>query len=358
MKNYLPDTEHIRPIGRSFLWDGIRYLGWSGSGAEFVFTGTVLQVDINTDWENDESWKCMFQPWAAVFVDGGLSMRFHIYEGTNSYTVYKSDEPRTVTIRIVKLSEAAFNKIGIVNICADGDIRPTVPPERRIEFIGDSITCGFGIEGKSAEERFHTDTENPCKTYAALTAEHFGAEYNLISWSSIGVYSSSCDEDAANPADEWVMPMLYDYTDIGSSNTFGFEPERWNFNSFVPDVIVLNLGTNDSSYTKGLPERVNAFKKAYGSFLRHIREKNPDSYIICTLGMMGNALGNTLFPAVEETVRETGDKKIFSLELDEQLASDGIGCENHPNAVTHRKAAEKLAKKISAITGWQDKDKK
>lgn len=352
MNKFFADAEHVRPIGRSFFRDEVRYLSWSCSGVEFVFTGTELRIDMGTDWVKDEPWKTMFQPQTAVFIDGVLSSRFALCEGTNGYTVYKSDTPQTVTVRIVKLSEAAFNKIGIVNISADGDIRPTMSSLRRIEFIGDSITCGFGIEGKDAEERFSTDTENPCKTYAALTAEHFGAEYNLISWSSIGVYSSSCDENADRPNNEWVMPMLYDYTDIGASNAFGFEPSLWDFTSFVPDVIVINLGTNDSSFTRDFPDRINAFKKAYGDFLRHIREKNPKSYIICALGMMGNSLGGRLFPAVDEEVKETGDKNIFSLELDEQLAADGIGCENHPNEVTHRKAAEKLIKKIAEITRW------
>ncbi len=353
MNKFFADAEHVRPIGRSIFRDEIRYLSWSCSGVEFVFTGTELRIDMGTDWVKDEPWKTMFQPQTAVFIDGVLSSRFALREGTNGYTIYKSDTPQTVTVRIVKLSEAAFNKIGIVNISADGDIRPTTPPPRRMEFIGDSITCGFGIEGKSAEEHFSTDTENPCKTYAALTAEHFGAEYNLISWSSIGVYTSDCPEGAETPADGWVMPMLYDYTDIGAANTFGFEPDLWDFNRFVPDIIVINLGTNDSSFTRDFPDRINAFKTVYKDFLMHIREKNPGSYIICALGMMGDTLGGRLFPAIDEAVKETGDKKIFSLELNEQLASDGIGCGCHPNEVTHRKAAEKLTAKVAEVTDWE-----
>lgn len=350
MNKLLADNSSVRPIGRSIFRDGVRYLSWSCSAVEFVFTGTEVCAEIWTDWVRDEPWKTMFQPYAAVFVNGEMSCRFAVKAGTKSYTIYKSDTPKTVTIRIVKLSESAFSKIGIAGLSADGELRPTKQPARKMEFIGDSITCGFGIEGKSADERFSTRTENPCKTYAALTAEHFGAEYDLISWSSIGVYSSSCPEDADKPADGWIMPMLYDYTDIGIDNILGSEPVLWDFNSFVPDVIVINLGTNDSSFTKDIPERTADFKKAYAEFLRHIREKNPGSYIICTLGMMGGALGGKLFPAVDEAVREINDEKIFSLELDEQLAADGTGCENHPNTVTHRKAAQKLIKKIESIS--------
>ncbi len=353
MIKFIADNNNVRPIGRSIFRDGVRYLSWSCSAVEFVFTGTEVCADIWTDWVRDEPWKTMFQPYAAVFVNGEMSCRFAVKAGTKSYTIYKSDTPKTVTIRIVKLSESAFSKIGIAGLSADGEPRPTKLPARKMEFIGDSITCGFGIEGKSAEEHFSTKTENPCKTYAALAAERFGAEYSLISWSSIGVYSSDCPEGAGTPADGWVMPMLYDYTDIGIENILGTEPELWDFNRFVPDIIVINLGTNDSSFTRNFPDRTENFKKSYADFVRHIREKNPNSYIICALGMMGDILGGKLFPAVEESVRELNDGRIFSLELDEQQSADGIGCGCHPNEVTHRKAADKLSVKISEITGWK-----
>lgn len=353
MNKFVADAEHVRPIGRSIFRDSIRYLSWSCSAVEFVFTGRTVSAEIWTDWVRDEPWKIMFQPQAAVFIDGKLSRRFAVSAGTKSYPIYESDTPKTVIIRIVKLSEAAFSKIGIASLSADGELRPTPPPARRMEFIGDSITCGFGIEGKSAEEHFSTKTENPCKTYAALAAERFGAEYDLISWSSIGVYSGDCPECAEAPNDGWVMPMLYDYTDIGMENILGTEPEHWDFKSFVPDVIVINLGTNDASFTRDHPDRIENFKRSYADFVRHIREKNPNAYIICALGMMGDFLGKGLFPAVDEAVKAMGDSRIFSLEMDEQEASDGIGCGCHPNEVTHRKAAYKLAAKISEITGWK-----
>ena len=352
METYPADSRHVRTIGRSLFRDGIRYLSWSCSAVEFVFTGTEVTAEIWTDWVLDEPWKVIFQAYIAVFVNDEPEprLRFPASEGTKQYPIYKSDSPETVKIRIVKLSEAAFDKIGIAGISADGEISPTAPLPRRMEFIGDSITCGFGIEGKSGEENFRTETENPCINYAALTARRLEADFHLISWSSIGVYSSDCkDENAEKPNDGWVMPMLYDHTDIGIESVLGI-PEHipWDFGSFVPDVIVVNLGTNDVSFTKDIPERLDGFKKAYTDFLKNIRTKNPESVIVCTLGMMDNRL----FPVIEAAVRDMGDSRIHTLEFDVQTAEDGFGSENHPNAVTHRRAAEKLTKKISDIMGY------
>ena len=351
MNKFYADDSRVRALGRTLFMNDIRYLSWSCSGVEFIFEGTELSAEIWTDWELNEPWKGIFQGYMAVFVNDGEEpvSRFAVDSGTNSYEIYKSDKPERVKIRIEKLSEAAFDKIGIVSISADGEIFPTEPRQRFVEFVGDSITCGFGIEGKSGSEGFRTETENPHINYASLTARHFGADYNLISWSSIGAYSSACKEDNGKPNDGWVMPMLYDYTDIGLEGTLGIEEHiPWDFGKRQPQVIVINLGTNDATFTKGIPERLAGFEQAYGNFVSKIREKNPSAYIFCALGMMGDEL----FPSIEKAVAGIGDSRIFTVRFDVQREEDGYGSEDHPTAVTHKKAAERLIQRISEITGW------
>lgn len=350
MQSFLADDKHVRTIGRSIFHNGTRYLSWSCSAVEFVFTGTEVTAEIWTDWVMDAPWKEIFQPYIAVFINNEPApcQRTAINEGTATYSIYKSNTIQTVKIRIMKLSEAAFSKIGIADIYADGKISPTSPLPRRMEFIGDSITCGFGIEGRCVEEGFRTATENPYINYASKTARSFGAEYNLISWSGIGVYSSDTKTDEIN--NSWIVPDFYDYTDLAMEVILGIDKHtEWDFGSFVSDVIVINLGTNDKSYTKDIPERIEEFSSAYEKFVRNVRSKNPDSYIICALGMMGAEL----YPAIEAVVKKLSDNRIHALEFDVQRDEDGIGCEKHPNAVTHSKAAIRLSEKISKITGWE-----
>lgn len=346
IKKFSADEKNVRLLGRTMSHNGTRFLSWSCSGAEFVFTGTKLTAELWTDWVLDEPWKEIFQPWAAVFVNGENKprLRFPVEAGTNGYTLFESDTAETVTIRFVKLSEASFSKMGIVSLSADGDIRPTEPKNRRMEFIGDSITCGFGIESSCAEDNFRTAEENSDITYAALTAKAFGADFDLISWSTIGLWSSDTKDGTRN--DSWIMPMIYDAADVGIEGVAGRAP--WDFGRSRTDVVVINLGTNDASCTKSIPERQEEFSKAYAEFLGAVREKNPYAYIVCVLGMMGNEL----FPMIEKAVLQIKDEKIFALELDGQLESDGTGSLGHPNAVSHKKAAEKLIGKISEITGW------
>ena len=66
MQTFLADDKHVRTIGRSIFHNNIRYLSWSCSAIEFIFTGTEITAEIWTDWVNDEPWKEIFQPYFAL----------------------------------------------------------------------------------------------------------------------------------------------------------------------------------------------------------------------------------------------------------------------------------------------------
>lgn len=341
------ENADIRRLGRTLMRNGTLWLGYSLTGAEFDFDGTSLSAELTTDWVNDEAWKENFQPYMAVLVNGKLLKRFAVSEGTAEYELYRSEKAEKVRIRLVKLSENAFSKVGVLSFSADGKLTATKPcSERRIEFVGDSITCGFGIEGKSVCDNFKTSTENPLINYASLTANELGAEYQLTSWTAIGVYSNSVkDESVTEPDNAWTMPVIYDYTDKAVDGMLGNEPEMWEFSRFAPQLIVVNLGTNDKDFTRGIPERTAAFENCYREFIAHIREKNPQAHIICALG----AMGQELLPQVENAVKALADERITSLGFDVQREEDGIGSEWHPSAVTHRKMADKLIAEIKRL---------
>ncbi len=348
MKNYKMTEDNVRVLGRSIYRDGVRYLSYSCSAVEFMFTGTKVTAEIWTDWSKDEEWQAIFQGFAAVVIDDNDAdmKRFALDMGTNIYTIFESDTIQTVKIRILKMSEAAFGKMGIVSIDSDGDIKPTERKKIGIEFIGDSITCGYGIEGIWNTDVFNTKQENPWNAYAATTARRLDFEYQLISWSGIGVISGWVDADKNEPLNDWLMPALYDYTDRGLENILGVtdddKKEIWDNSIFKPDICVVNLGTNDNSYTRDMPERVEAFGELYIKFLRKIRAKNPDAYIICTLG----AMGQNLYPEIEKRVMELNDNKVSAMQFDVQKEDDGIGSDWHPSYITQQKMADKLTEYI------------
>ena len=339
-------------MGRTKREEGILYLGYSCSAIEFEFEGKKAEVILQSDYVEGDS---AHRAWVAVVVNGSAEpvKRFNPHPGTHTYTLYESSEKQCVTIRLVKMSEAAFDKVGIKAIVTDNElpIKPTKEMERKIEFIGDSITCGFGVEGLNGVDLFDTMQENPWTAYAARTARMLEADYHLVSWSGIGIISSWIPESEDDPLEEPLMPDLYQYTDKSLEQAMGFHTyEKWDTKRFTPDCIVVNLGTNDMSYTRGIKERIDVFGKAYADFLRDIRTKNPQAVILCVLGV----LGQELFPEIEKqvTALQRTDRHIYSHQLKLQLESDGIGAEGHPSLKTHIKLADDLGSKICEIMNW------
>lgn len=346
------DEKHVRILGRTKVVDDIRYINYSCSGIEFEFTGTstsvVLCTDISGRVEAEKAYIAVFQD-----DDPVPCKRIPLDSDEEVYKIYESDMSSKVKIRIMKMSEASCAKVGIKEIIIEGDKgpEPTQSKERRIEFIGDSITCGYGIEGVWNKDTFNTRQENPWDAYAAKTARYFDADFNCVSWSGIGVVSSWTDSDVPNT--ELLMPMLYKYTDasldIALKETKG---EIWDNKIFEPHLIVINLGTNDSSYTKGIKERVDQFTAGYYKLLEQVREGNPDSVIICGLGVMGQDLCPAVEAAVNDFRAATGDQSIHTLIFEVQSESDGIGADWHPNLISQDRTSKKLIEKIEEVMYW------
>lgn len=343
---------YVRILGRTKLVDGIRFINYSGSGIEFEFTGTSASVVLCTD---SSKWEEKYKAYAAVFINDGCvpAKRIPLESDEGTYKLFESDMVRKVKIRLMKMSEAAFVKAGIKEIIIEGgnEIKPAGKKDRRIEYIGDSITCGYGIEGVCNIDTFNTAQENPWEAYAAKTARYFNADFNCVSWSGIGIISSWTDKDIPNT--DLLMPILYKYTDFALDSYLGtVGDEVWDNRKFEPHLIVINLGTNDSSYTKGIKERSDDFADGYLKFLKQVRYCNPDSQIICSLGVMGNELCPAIEKAVTAFKAETGDMKVHTLFFQVQSRDDGIGADGHPSIKTHDRMAKELIGKIHEVMGW------
>lgn len=358
MINILDKQENsLNIIGRYTWQENILYLGYSASYVEFNFRGTKVDVSLVTDlfMEQDEK-EDSYHAWMAVFINNNDNpvKRIELCNKQESYTIYESTTEQDVTVRLMKYSESAFSKLGISAISIDGEL--LLPPsrkERKIEFIGDSITCGYGTEGKSNSNLFTTKEENPMVAYACQTAKLLDAEFQLVSWSGIGVITNYVDESVNEPSkNPWLMPELYDYSDGDLERLLGKTTfEVWDNSRYVPDLIVVYLGTNDASYTRGIKDREEYFAKSYKKFLDKVRTKNPNSYILCVLGSMNQELCDIEEKQVSIKQAE-GDSKIKYLNLPLQAEEDGICTDGHPSQVTHKKIAKQIAEAIREWIDW------
>lgn len=352
LRTYVPAEGLVKVLGRADFAGDTLWMVHSGSGAEFTFVGTRATITMQCDSTIMESKDS--QARIAIYVNDECVVDEMIDKMDKTYTVFESETQEECTIKVIKLSEAAQSTVGIKSIEVEsvGDIQPTPRKEHYIEFIGDSITCGYGVEDEDRNHHFSTKTENVMKTYAYKTAEALDADYSMVSFSGYGIvsgYSATGEKQG-----EQILSLYYEKLGFSYGTYVGQSPSdtAWDFAKRQPDVIVINLGTNDESYTKTDAGRLQEYVDGYVDFLKQVRENNPDATIFCTLGIMGDSLFSSIETAVEQYQSQTGDANVYTMKFAVQSSADGYAADWHPTEATHTKAAEKLTEEIKTIMGW------
>ena len=353
---FLPDSTNVKLIGRTLTEDNTLWLALSASGIEFTCKGTHATVDIKGDGAalGSADSRARF----AVYIDGDRVLDEMVDAAEKTYDLFRYDTEKEVTVKILKLSEAANSAFGITGITVEGsgDVAPTPANNMKIEFIGDSITCAYGVDDEVKEHHCSTTTEDATKSYAYKTAQMLGADYSLVSYSGFGIISGYTSK-AKNTTS--LIPPIYEQfaKTWGSSSSYFKENTPWDFGSFVPDYIVINLGTNDYSYTGSKKDRKEEFTEAYTEFLKQVRKNNPDSFIICSLGIMGANLYSSIEKAVAAYTEETGDTNLTTFHFDQQNGDkNGIAADWHPAEGSHSDAAEALTAFITSLADGNNMD--
>ena len=235
-------------------------------------------------------------------------------------------------------------------IDANAQMLPHPPlPNRRIEFIGNSITCGYGVEADSATEHFSYDTENHYYTYAAITARTLNAQELVVARSGIGIYKNYGGPIEGTQG--LTMPDKYHLT-LFTDNAITPDMERWDHTLFHPDVLCLNLGTNDTSLDT---YDTSLIKTAYTNFIAHLRQIYPDTKIILLCGSMMNGRALTDCQTVlDEVQQQLADDNIFRFNFTPQDGSLGYGADYHPSKLQQQKMANELIPFVRQITNWDN----
>lgn len=346
---FRPSEENVKLIGRTAVNDGILWLALSASGIEFTYNGTGFEMNVIGDSmvSQGKDKQARF----AVYVDGERIADEQVTEAEKLYQFTTSEEDKPTTVKILKLSEAAESTMGLGKITVTGtDVKPTAEKDLKIEFIGDSITCGYGVDDEVKEHHFSTSTEDATKAWAFKAAQKLDADYSLVSYSGHGIISGYSGD--GNKVTSQLVPKIYSQFAKSYGNydgVFSVSTIKWDFSKFQPDFVVINLGTNDASYCGADKEKAADYTAQYVEFLKTIREKNPDAHIICALGVMGDSLYPALKMAVEDYTAETGDTKVSHLRLTPQNGSTGYAADWHPTEATHEIASDELVAEIQRI---------
>lgn len=344
-KSFKADNGHTKLSGRTIEDEnGVRWLGYTCSSVSFSFTGTKAEITLipdNTELEE------RYAPHFMILVNGMETVRQTLSD-RETFTVFESEEPAYCEVEVIKLSEASFSAVGIENISVTsvGEAVPLAESERKIEFIGDSLTCGYGVLAPDVGQPFRTIDEDGTKAYAYMTAQAVSADCNIVAMNGIGIVSRYSSKHEKN-ADDFLMTELYRYTD-------GFRSKdiEWDNSTFVPDICVIALGANDNSYTNHIPERENEFREEYKKFISSVREKNPNAYILCVSGIQQSNLAEVISAAADEYSTENSDDRVSFFKFNSQRAEEGYGTDYHPSALSQRRFSEELTEHLRLIMEW------
>lgn len=287
----------VRTHGRTWFdaQTGGIWFNWTCAGFTITFTGKTLRARLLAfgdevpgppGTETPIDYPCV----GVVAEDGEtLSARMKCTGGPKWYELFHGEEG-THTLGLRKLSENMRGKTALLALETDGEVLPAQEREKKltIEFVGDSITCGFGNEAPGRDSLFETSEENGWMTYGAVAARELGAEFNMISVSGI---STAPGKHPFIPMKQ--MNEVYPFTDVYCDERLDKEPAAWDFASHHKDIVAVNLGTNDVNPVRFAKDTATAdeeeawFSVNYRAFLEKVRALNgPDTTILCTLGSM------------------------------------------------------------------------
>lgn len=290
--------------GRVAFGDEAAALAWSGSSATVWFRGSSISAVLkDRDTANFYN----------VIVDDKVVAKINTDSSKRTYVLASGLGKGTHKVQLFKRTEwdKGTTLFYGFEVKANATVLPRHPkPARKIEFYGNSITCGYAVEDTRGKDSGDGYFENNYVTYAALTARHFNAQYSCIGKSGIGMTIS------------WfplIMSEMFDRLDPNDAAS------KWDFSKYTPDVVVINLFQNDS-WLVNMPTH-GQFKArfgtqapgedflvtAYADFLADIREKYPNAQIICALGNMDAMREGSLWPGyVDKAVVRLADPKIYS----------------------------------------------
>lgn len=371
--SFLPTEEFVRPLGRSVMLDDCRLLSLSASGVEFTYTGKMLIVNFFGDSTTTVP-EFEPQPWrdqarVMVIVDGIVHLDTVIKKEHETFVVFGDDPLLPVekhVVRIVKLSEPRMSSVGLGAITVQAEqkegvdfkvtppVKPTKKSKKYIEFIGDSITCGYGADTPNELYPFSTPTENCAKAYAYLTAQLLDADYSLVSYSGHGIISGYTSNPRVPKLTE-LVPPYYEIFSYSYNNFRGMEMAKipWECKKErKPDIVVINLGTNDDSYVQDNLEKRAHFEEKYVEFLEQVHRVRPKATIISAFGIMGDNLYSSEVKAVEEFKKKSGFNEVYNVYLAPQdVERNGIASCCHPSPASHLEAAKVLADFIRSLGG-------
>lgn len=325
-----PNDSKIRYTGRVEVSPEAALYDWANIQIEFHAQASQVELLLD-DGKNDYN----------LFIDGTFERIISTAADKTSYPLELGEGAHR--IKISKRTGPNFGSAAFLGLrLPKGGHLLDLPPRpiRKIEFIGDSYTVGYGNEGTGLDcGGVYRPYENSALSYASLAAQEMNAESHLIAISGYGAVRNYNDANTTSPTP---VPFYYGRTLMER------EDLPWDFQRWQPDAVAIKLGTNDHSTQ---PEPLaDVFIEGIHGLLERVHSAYGDVPVFL--------LADTSLPQVVERMqrateeqREMGNTKTHFVKLT-RPPQEQLGCDWHPLVVAHRTMATELVAAMKPIMRW------
>ncbi|MBU4435546.1 MAG: lipase [Alphaproteobacteria bacterium] len=310
--------------------DGALRFGWPGVYVEGRFQGGSVEVAVDAAQEH-----------LAVSIDG--QTRAELIKPGAARLSFTGLGPGAHKVRLDKLTESQSGSARFLGFFAGPDAQalPEVARGRRIEFIGDSYTVGYGVRSTAfacTEAQVH-DLTDTSLAFGPVLARRLDADYRIVAFSGRGVVRNYAGLAPGEP-----LPALYDRLIPGEATPRVAADDAWR-----PQVIVVGLGTNDFS-TPVKPGEAwadqtalrTAYRDGYVAFLNAVAARQPQARFLLIAGdLFADDVAevvrqiDAVAPGLATPVRITGMAK--------------TGCHGHPSVSDQILMADRLEAAINSL---------
>lgn len=345
-------NQRIKLVGRTYFDSDLLYTNFSGSGIKCKVESNVFSITFYASLYADTN----NRPYVSILVDG-VRNDYALDEEFKTISINLADGIHDV--EVLKRTESSVSFAAIKDIKADNFYPIEEENKLKIEFYGDSLTCGFGNLSNDPSEPFTTSTESFLDGYSYLLAKKLNADYSAICVSGFPVYKSRWNQGF--PLDSVAdMISIAGYSNDMTINT----APKWNNSQYIPDLVVINLGTNDESYlTEGIDwidelikkcgsyeaaKASDEFKKELGALrLRTIRffedlykTYGKDLKVLYLIGMVW--CSQFIYDTLQIAVEDFNNPNVYYYRLNEPKSNDVFGAVWHPGKEMHARTCEEV----------------
>ncbi|MEP6804209.1 MAG: GDSL-type esterase/lipase family protein [Flavobacterium sp.] len=306
----------------------------TASSVSFNFMGNKCDISL----QSIDSWE--HHNYVSLILDGKYLGKLRIEKGpAQSFPIKTTSNKKVHKLEIYKNTEAQSGNILFAGTTAKL-ISISAKKKKKIEFIGDSITCGAASDSVDCDKGEYFDHHNGYYAYGPVLSREIDVDYLMSSVSGIGMYRNWNDENK----DEAIMPDVYQNLYL----TKDASKPKYDF-AFQPDIISIALGTNDFSGGDGKKERLpfnpEEYVSNYIKFIKMLYEHNPKAQIVITNSPMVGGERGVIFEDCLNKVKNAfaEDKTHKSILIFKFKPMTPKGCLGHPDVTDHKVLANEYA---------------